>query len=359
MGLGGRSGECFAAGPLAFPPRTRGETMVRTVLQTLAGLALASGIAQAASAHEWAKKMFEVTNHDFGTIARGAKAEFAFEFTNLYKEDVRIAGVRSNCGCTTPRFESGTLKSYEKGAVVARINSQSFLGHQGATITVTFDKPMRAQVQLHVKAYVYSNVLLEPAGVSFGTVTPGQPAQRTLDVRYTGRAEWRILDVRSHDPHLAGKLTETHRAGNQVRYDLTVTLDADAPPGYIREQIWLITNDPRAERVPVLVEGHVLPDLSVSPSTLFLGVVPAGQSVTRQIVVRGQHPFRIADIRADCDCLKGVAPADDEPKAIHLVAVTFMAGKKTGKISETIVIDTDSGNSVELPAYAVVESGAQ
>lgn len=330
--------------------------MVRTIRHTLAGLTLVLGIAQAASAQEWAKKMFEASSHDFGTIARGAKAEFTFEVTNLYKEDVRIASVRSSCGCTTPRIEGGTLKSYEKGAVVARINSRSFLGRQGATITVTFDKPMRAQVQLNVKAYVYSNVLLEPAGVNFGTVTPGKPAQQTLDVRYTGRTEWRILDVRSHNPHLVGKLTETLRAGNQVRYDLAVTLDADAPPGYIREQIWLRTNDPRAEKVPVLVEGHVLPAFSVSPSTLFLGVVSPGQSVTRQIVVRGQHPFRIADIRADCDCLKAAPPAGNDPKAIHLVAVTFTPARKTGKISQSLVIETDSGERVELPAHAVVES---
>ena len=335
--------------------------MIRITFPIAVALALAGGMAQPAPAQEWARKMFDVTYHDFGTIARGAKAEFAFELTNRYMEDVGIASVRSNCGCATPRVEidGDSLKTFEKGAVVARINSQSFLGHQRATITVTFDKPMRAQVQLHVKVYVYSNVLLNPSSVDFGTVSPGTSAERTIGVRYTGRADWRILDVRSHNPHLAGNLSEPQRRGNRLDYQLHVALDPDAPPGYIRDQLWLITNDPRAKHIPVVVQGHVLPAIAVSPSSLFLGVVPPGQSVTRQIVVRGQQPFRITDIHTDCDCLRAAPPTGDESKALHLVAVTFTPGERTGKIARTLVIETDTGERVELPAHAVVPSDAQ
>ena len=90
-------------------------------------------LAAPCAAQEWADKMFETRSHDFGTIARAAKAEFAFELTNLYLEDVHIASVRASCGCTTPRIEKETLKTYEKGAIIAHINSESFLGRQGAT----------------------------------------------------------------------------------------------------------------------------------------------------------------------------------------------------------------------------------
>ncbi len=331
--------------------------MIRPLSRAGSVLCLALALAQPSVAQEWARKMFKVTNHDFGTIARGAKAEFVFELTNLYKEDVRIASVRSNCGCSSPRIENGVLKSYQTGAVVASINSQSFLGHQRATITVTFDKPVRAQVQLHVKVYVYSNVLLEPDSVNFGSVTPGSPAQQTLSVRYTGRDDWRILDVQSHNPHLVGELVETRRGGNQVGYNLHVALSPDAPAGYLREQLWLVTNDPRAERVPVLVEGQVLPAVAVSPSNLFLGALRQGQSVTRQIVIRSQQPLRIIRIGADCDCLEAALPDAGEPKALHLVSVAFTPGEKRGKISQILVIETDAGDRLELPVHAVVESG--
>ena len=51
-----------------------------------------------ASAQEWAKKMFKVTSHSFGSVARGAKAEYQFELQNLYEEEVHVAAVRTSCG---------------------------------------------------------------------------------------------------------------------------------------------------------------------------------------------------------------------------------------------------------------------
>ena len=45
-------------------------------------------------AEGWAEKMFDSTRHDFGSVARDAKAEFRFVLTNIYVEDVHIAGVR-------------------------------------------------------------------------------------------------------------------------------------------------------------------------------------------------------------------------------------------------------------------------
>jgi hypothetical protein len=134
-----------------------------------------------------------------------------------------------------------------------------------------------------------------------------------------------------------------------------VRLEQDAPPGYMSEQLRLITNEPRTNHLSVPVEGHVLAAISVSPSSLFLGVVQPGQSVTKQIVVRGHKPFRIASIRGDCECLKATTPKDQEAKSLYVVPVTFTAGEKTGKITQVVHIETDSGQTVlNVPTYAVV-----
>ena len=307
------------------------------------------------AAQEWANKMFETRSHDFGTIARAAKAEFAFELNNLYLEDVHIAGVRASCGCTTPHIEKETLKTYEKGAIIAHINSESFLGRQGATITVTIDKPLHAEVQLQVKVYVYGDILLEPSNVAIGSIQRGTAAERTIRVQYNGRADWKIVEVRSNNPHLVGTVTETLRQENQTIYNLKVVLDKDAPVGYLNEHIILVTNDPRTKQIPVLVEGQVQADISVSPASLFLGVLQPGQSVTKQIVVRGQKPFRIASVQGDCKCLQATAPKDKEAKSLYLVPVTFTAGEKAGKITQSVCIQIDSEpTTLKVPAYAVV-----
>ena len=128
-------------------------------------------------------------------------------------------------------------------------------------------------------------------------------------------------------------MTETSRQEGQTIYDLKVVLDKDAPVGYLNEHLMLVTNDPQAKQIPVSVEGQVQADISVSPASLFLGVLQPGQSVTKQIVVRGQKPFRIASIQGDCKCLQATAPKDKEAKSLYLVPVTFTAGEKTGKIT--------------------------
>ena len=120
---------------------------------------LAAIIAPQASAQQWARKMFKVAKHDFGTVARGSAQQFSFVLTNIYKETVHIVGVRSSCGCTSPKVTKNTLKTYEKGAILAVYNTKSFTGSKSATLTVTIDKPFYAEVDyLHAIAVVIATI---------------------------------------------------------------------------------------------------------------------------------------------------------------------------------------------------------
>ncbi|MDZ7619500.1 MAG: DUF1573 domain-containing protein [Patescibacteria group bacterium] len=300
--------------------------------------------------------MFKVTEHDFGNVARDAKAEFAFELENLYLEDVHIAHVSSTCGCTTPRIEKDLLKTYEKGAIIAHINTDRFLGRKGATLTVTFDKPFYAQVQLRVSTYIRNDVVFEPGSVQFGSIDQGKPAEARVRVQYIGHSNWKIVDVKNANPHLAVKVLEGGRQGGRVWYDLAVEMNPNSPPGYIHDHLLLKTNDPNRGEVPLLVEGCVVSGVVVSPASLFMGVVEPGQEVTKQLVVRGQQPFRILSIQCGDESFRFDTSGTDAPKSLHLVPVTFTAGGERGKISRTIRIVTDQGTMTmpQLPAYAVV-----
>jgi hypothetical protein len=306
---------------------------------------------------EWARKMFEETEHDFGYVARGAKAEHEFVLSNIYLEDVHIAGVRSSCGCTTPRIKQRWLKTYEKGAIIAHFNTPSFLGRKGATLTVTLDKPFYAEVQLHVTGYVRSDVVFNPGGAQLGSVDQGTPAEARLTVSYAGRSDWKILGVKSANRHLSGKVVETARGGGRVSYELLVHLDRSAPVGYLNDHLLLISNDRRSAQVPVPVEGRVVSAVTVSPASLFMGAVEPGKQVTKQLVVRGKRPFRILSISCDDDSFTFGTSADEAPRSLHVIPVTFVAGGSAGKIIKTIRIETDLGDTApQLAAYAVVLS---
>ncbi|MBN1909723.1 MAG: DUF1573 domain-containing protein [Pirellulales bacterium] len=316
-------------------------------------LAISFGVP--ALAQQWASDMFEAKTHDFGNVARGAKAEFEFKLTNPYLEDVHIASVSSSCGCTSPSITKPILKTYESGSIIAHINTDRFLGSKGATITVTIDKPYPSTVHLSVQAYIRSDVVFNPGSVNFGEVDQGKSADKTVTLNYAGRSDWKVQEVRCDNPHVQAQVQETSRQPGQVAYQVSVHVDENTPAGYLNEHLVLVTNDYRLKQVPLAVEGRIVSGVSVSPSTLFMGVVEPGQKVQKKLVVRAKKPFRILSIHCPDGSFEFDSNATKEAKTLHLVPVTFVAGKKPGKISQKIEIETDLGTATsELPALAVV-----
>ena len=306
------------------------------------------------NAQDWAQAMFDNTNHEFGAVARGSKANVAFTITNKYKEDVHIASVRSSCGCARPEVALKTLKTHESTNLIAHFNTKAFLGQRSATITVTFDKPYFAEVQVQVRGYIRSDVVLEPASFEMGSIDHGVPVEKRMRLRYAGRNDWEIVDIHVANPHLEVTAVETGRANGEVSYDLIARLNEGADVGYLNERIWLITNDTRGGKVPVQLGGRIVSEITVSPASLFMGVVKPGQSVTKKLVVRGRKPFRVVHVECDDDCFK-FRPSD-AAKAVHIIPVTVTAGDRPGKMVGPIRITTDSGeaSTQELMAYAQV-----
>lgn len=297
-----------------------------------------------AAAQDWATRMFEVREHDFGVVPRGAKAEFRFEFKNIYTEDIHVANARSSCGCTLVRIENPSLKTYETGAIVATVNSRAFLGAKGATITVTFDKPWYAEVQLRVRSYIRGDVEFEPECVRFGTLEQGAESEQTVVVNRIGRGDWRILEAKSPVPYLSAEVLPPERTGDGVNFPIRVRLSGDAPAGSLHEYVTLVTNDPQLREVPLMVEGNIEALVTVTPTLLFLGVVQPGQSVTRQLVVRGRQPFSI--VGTECsDCPSGSLqcriPTGSDPRTLHIVTVKFTAGNEEGRVNIRLHIRSD------------------
>ena len=158
-------------------------------------------------AQEWARNLLATTEHNFGSVARGAKAEYLFVITNNLQDDVHIAAVRSSCGCTTPSIanDKRTLKTYETGAILAHLNSDTHVGQRAATLTVTFDQPQYAEVQLQIRALVHTDVLMEPTSLQFGTVDQGKPAEAQVRLYRADYPNWQVQDVRLSDPNLQGE----------------------------------------------------------------------------------------------------------------------------------------------------------
>lgn len=304
-------------------------------------------VCQGAIAQEWAVKMFAETSHDFGVVARGAKVEFDFVLQNIYQEDVHIASVRTSCGCTQPQILKDSLKTWEKSAIRAVVDTRSFLGRKDATLTVTFDRPFPAEVQLHVYVFIRGDVVVQPGVVNFGTVDAGSGAVQKARISYAGRPDWQVLRVESANPHISAEIVETERGPAGIKYDLIAKLKPEAPAGYIQDHLVLVTNDYVASsaRVPVPIEGIIGSAISARPSVLMMAT-ESGAPVTRQMVVQGRQPFRILGIECVDPRVRATPPT--ESKSLHIVGVTFAGSTTTGIVNTRLRVRTDAGQGAVL-----------
>ncbi|MFP6691542.1 MAG: DUF1573 domain-containing protein [Pirellulales bacterium] len=311
-----------------------------------------------ADAAEWAEKMFNSLEYDFGVLARGAKAEHRFRIENRYEEEIRIESVRSSCGCSEPRLTSRTIESGKAIELVAEFNTIKFKGQHSATITVTFASPFGAEVRLKIQGFVRGDVVFEPGRIEFGSVETSAGVEKIVRVSYAGRDDWKIVDVRSSNENFEVGLDEQQRTAGRVDYELRFRLKKGVKAGYINDRLTLVTNDPEHRLIPLAVEGRVTDAVSVtvSPTVLRLGKLKPGQSVTKQLVVRGSSPFRITSVDCDDDeCFKFVL--GKTARTLHLIPVRFTAPDETGTIHREIQI-TAEGTSVRIPtitAQAEVE----
>jgi len=332
---------------------------MRMRVLTVLAIVVAMLAAEQASAQAWVSKMFAEKDHDFGTVARGSDTVYKFPVKNIYKQDIELVSVRSSCGCTTPTLENKNLKTGDVGYVVATFNTRTFDGVHSATLTVNVqwnDNGIirHGEAQLHVHGDIRSDVVFEPGAIRFESIDQGQTAEQQVRVTYAGRSDWKVTDVRGASDDVEVELTEKQRFQGRVAYDLLVRMKDTAPAGYFNEQLVLVTNDGSNPRIPLRVEGRVVPQISVAPEALRFGDVVQGAAVPMKVLVRGKKPFKITGVESPSGAFD--FKTDDASSARHVVEVTFAPTHDPGPVKETIHIATDLGQTYDatLTAYATV-----
>ena len=307
------------------------------------GIALVLASAVVARGQEWAEKMFTTTSHDFGSVARGAATQFRFEFSNPFEEPIHVQSAYSSCGCTSPTIEKDTLTTFEKSAIIAKFNTDSFFGHKSATVTVTFDKPMRAQVQLRVSGNIRTDVVFNPGRIDFAGVDRGKGAERITILDYAAGSHWKLKEAKSSNEHLTVEYKERGRGNGRVSYEIISKLDESTPIGDFNDQILFVSED--GQKFPLSVTGRVVSEINVSPETVFLGEVAPEQLVTKKLIVRSAKPFKIVKTEGEPEGLK--FEYDDKADVRHLVTVSYTGTPKPGLVAANIRFVTDLGEEVK------------
>jgi hypothetical protein len=306
-----------------------------------------------AFAGSWAEGLFSELRHEFGNVPRGSDQRCAFIIKNTTEQTIRLTGMSRSCGCTqitlddkvvldqnnkTSR-ENKTIIPGQEVQIGVVLDTRTFTGHKSAEIMVSFDQPSHADVRLIVNSFIRQDIVLNPGAIQLGTMSRGVEATKEIEIEYAGAANWQILSITNNNPYLDAAIEESYRRPGQVGYKLTTHLKSTAPAGIIRDAIVVETNDLGAPQFSVVVTGQVQPELVITPTNLTMGSVKPGQTVTRQVLLRGRKPFQVLGIEGDADSFEIDKP--EGTQTFHKVTVRFVGAGEPGTRECKFKIQTD------------------
>ncbi len=303
------------------------------------------------AAASWADGMFAELSKDFGSVPRGPTVSHLFHFTNNTKDWVHVASVRVSCGCTTATAVDTDVAPGKTGAILAQMDTLRFSGAKAVTIFVQFDRPQWEEARLLVQAYGRDDIGVTPESFAFGQVRRATTPSRTVGVSLVGNG-LQIVDAKCDSNYVKPVVKQVPRNDGGVDYQVSAKLRNDTPIGKWYTDVWLMTNDPNSPRIRVPLTVDVEGALTVSPDAVSMGEVKVGNTVQRKVLVRGDAPFKIKELKGG-DGVLTVRDSTPDSKAVHVLVVTLKASA-AGSLSRTIQVLTDHQDAVEFQAKADV-----
>ncbi len=303
-------------------------------------------------AQDWLRAAIppESRMHDFGTVARAANTEHRFVIKNNHGSDMHISSIRTSCGCTTPIIETEWIKPGQAGSILARFNTGTFTGKKSATLTVSIDKPVFTELQLNVKGYIRSDVVLNPGELNFGEVPVGEPQHLEVTLDYAGRADWSLVGGESPLAYVDVQFQELSRSGGRVSYRVSAALSEQAPVGPLHAQVLLKTNDRNLTTVPIRLLASVQAPIQLSPQAFALGTVKPGEPLPQRLVIKARSEFRILEITSEQAEIR--FEASEKAKQAYLLNLVIVpkAQATDGAVRAEILIKTDlMEEAIRLP----------
>jgi hypothetical protein len=316
-------------------------------------LALLSSAPAVDAPQGWANKLFkEQTTHDFGTVARGAQLYHRFPVTNIYAVPLEFTNLRISCGCLTATAVPKVLQPRESGYIEVTMDARRFNGPKTVTVHVTVGPTFISTAELKVIGNSRADVVFNPGHVNFGAVSPGHTEAHTIDVEYAGVLDWKVTELLTKDLPFEATFKELYRRPGQVGYQVRVSLKPDAPPGVLKRELHLRTNDPASPLIAILVEADIQATLTVSPQVLRLGQLQVGDSLSRKVSIRSPKPLKVLGVDGLGDGVSLAAEPSTEAAATQVL--TFKCEiKKAGEFRKVLQIRTDQQST---PLTVTVEA---
>ncbi|MCX5636942.1 MAG: DUF1573 domain-containing protein [Planctomycetota bacterium] len=269
------------------------------------------------SAGEHPRLKLAETTHDFGDVWQGDEVNCVFELFNEGEGNFTIIKQKTTCGCTVAKPINGSISPGSKKNLEVSFAVGNKIGHTAKRILLYTNDPKQPEVMLTVTANVKQSVEIVPSQLDFEDIAIGTVIEKKIELkRKNGTGPIKIKKFLFPSNDISAKLVEETENGCKFLVTFTPSLATE-----MSENLGIIVQDKGLPFIKLPIKAKVHNIFFVSPDRIYMGVVKAGEKVSRTITIG--------------------APASDK-----LEKLSFPSGDDNENIE--IVSQPDNGNQYKV-----------
>ncbi len=195
-------------------------------------------------------------------------------------------------------------------------------------------------------------IKFEQSEYDFGTMFQDEKVTHEYVFQNTGKSPLKITNVNTSCGCTAGKPPAGEIApGEKSR--ISVTFASGRMRDRVTKHIYVTSNDPAEPRVTLTITGLVKVEVDVVPTGIYFGVLQAGQTVERSVVIKPVEakPFKILEVKSSDPAIVAsmpVAAGKPEPEGSYRMTITIGPLAVAKRISGNVTLRTDLAHQKEI-----------
>ena len=186
----------------------------------------------------------------------------------------------------------------------------------------------------------------------FGSTFQDEKVTHEYVFENVGKSPLKIENVNTNCGCTAGK-PPTGEIAPGEKSAISVTFASGRMRDRVTKHIYVTTNDPANPRTTLTITGTVKVEVDVVPTGIYFGILRAGQTVERSVVIKPveARPFKILEVKSSDPAIhvsQPVAAGKPEPEGSYRITMTIGPLAEAKRISGNVTLRTDLAHQKEI-----------
>lgn len=320
--------------------------------------------------------------YEFGTMSPQTVGTKEWVIKNEGTGELKLKQGYASCSCTIAGLaegETATVKPGEQTTVKLKWETRNHIGPYGQRVKVlVMNDPDRQEFEFSVRGTVSPGLLTIPEGIvsDVTNVSDGQDHSAYFAIFSPSKPNMQITELETSRPDKMTAsykpLTDDEREKLGIKeggYRVEVTLKPGMPLGELHEAVEVRTDHPDQEKLRMLIDGHTVGPISISPDRLSITRMLSNRGDSRMLTiwVRGQEKTEFEVTQSPKNLQATITPVEDSASATnsdthakrYRLLVKVAPGTPPGLIDGSIILKTDHplAREVKIPVNVTVTTG--